>query len=296
MQPHREFAGPDGRNPMGYFAALGALLALTRVCPERQPRLSWTITPIPRPVLHGFEDVDEVVAALEEDRKAWANSPALFFSDDVKFSAEDQRKYLLACRAAEDNGRSATLAATLVAEGTFAGKGDGKPTDLHFTAGQQRFLRIAQALQTEVAPEHLAEALVGPWTYSYKYPTFGWDVADDRIYALSASDPSKDTKFTVPGADWLALLGISTWPVVKGEGQARTAGSGGSWKSGSFSWPLWDKPLSWNSAFCLLSADEQSQQSAHFGVFRMMRSLIRRSDQGGYGSFSPSTATWEITY
>jgi hypothetical protein len=29
------------------------------------------------------------------------------------------------------------------------------------------------------------------------------------------------------------------------------------------------------------------------GVFRIMAAHIRRSDQGGYGSFSPATVEWE---
>ena len=293
MESCLELTGPDGRNPMGYFAAIGALLVLARVRPERQPRLSWTVAPIPRPVLYGFDDIDEVVAALDEDRRAWIGSPALFFSDEVKFSAADQRRYLLACRAADDGGRSVSLATALVAEGAFAGKGDGKPTDLHFTAGQQRFLGIAQRLRDEITPGMLAEALVGPWEYSRSFPTFGWDVTDDRVYALSASNPSTDTKYTVPGADWLAFMGLPAWPVVRGDGQARTAGSGGSWKKGYFSWPLWSQPLNQAAVFPLLNADGASQQTAHLGVFRQMRSLIRRADQGGYGSFSPASVIWE---
>ena len=296
MESCLELAGPDGRNPMGYFAAIGALLALARVRPDRQPRLSWTVAPIPRPVLYGFDDIGEVVTALDEDRRAWSGSPALFFSDEVKFSAADQRRYLLACRTADDGGRSASLAAAVVAEGAFAGKGDGKPTDLHFTAGQQRFLGIAQKLRDEITPEMLLEALVGPWGYSHPstdFPTFGWDVTDDRVYALSARNPSTDTKYTVPGADWLAFMGLPAWPVVRGGGQALTAGSCGSWKKGSFSWPLWSQPLSRAAVFSLLNAVGTSQQTAHLGVFRQMRSLIRRADQGGYGSFSPASAIWE---
>jgi len=295
MEPPLELDGLDGLNPMGYFAALGTLLSLTRVCPDIQPRLSWTVAPIPRPLLHGFNGVDEVVTALDEDRQAWRSSPALYFSDDVKFSADDQREYLRACRSATDGGRSAALAAALVAEGAFAGTGDGKPTDLHFAAGPQKFLAVAQGLQTHVSPAHLANALSGPWRYISQKgcKTFGWDVTDDQLYALSAAKPGNE-KETVPGADWLALVGLSFYPVVKSAQQARTSGSSGTWNNGQFSWPLWSDALGWRSVFQLINANVEAQASAHVGVFRVLRAPIWRGRKGkGYGQFAPASIVWE---
>jgi len=295
MEP-LELSGIDGRNPMGYLAALGTLLALTRLLPEVRPRLSWTVAPIPRPALHGFNDVDDVVTALDEDRQAWSGSPALFFSEDVKFSAKDQREYLRACRSATDGGRSAALASALVAERAFAGTGDGKPTDLHFAAGPQKFLSVAQGLQRHVSPDHLANALNGPWRYISQKgcKTFGWDVTDDQLYALSATKPGNE-KETVPGADWLALVGLSSYPVVKDLQQARTSGNSGTWNDGKFSWPLWADPLGWRSIFPLINSDVEVQISAHVGVFRVLQAPIWRGRKGqGYGQFAPASIIWEL--
>ena len=291
-------SGLDGRNPMAFFASLGALLATSRVRPDASPRLSWTNEPIPRPTLHANLDAEDLIDALDGDRGLWSASVALEFDglDDVKLPAGAQREYLRACRSADDGGRSPLLGAALIAEGAFAGTGDGKPTDLHFNAGQQRFLMIARSLRDQVTAEDLREAVFGPWTYSRTAPTFGWDVSDDRIYALSAADPSKDTKHTMPGADWLGLVGLGAFPVVRSDGKSTPPGASGTWKRGEFRWGLWDQPLDWSSAAALIAMGlSDTAKEARVGLFRVMRSAIRRSDQGGYGSFSPSTIEWGRT-
>ena len=288
--------GLDGRNPMAYFAAIGALLAADRMEPAAEMALSWKAGPIPRPVLHGVSSLDELVGQLESDRRSWSGAVALNFEglDEVKLDAPTQRRYLRACRAANDGGRSAGLAAALVAEGAFAGTGDGKPTDLHFSAGQQRFLVIARELCEHVTPVDLAECLVGPWSYSRPMKTFGWDVSDDRVYALSVSNPAKDTKLTVPGADWLALMGLPAFPVVANGASASPPGSGGTWKRGSFTWGVWSKPLDAASVRALIAVGWAPEvRRSRVGLFRQFQCAIRRSEQGGYGSFGPASVQWE---
>lgn len=291
-----QLTGLDGRNPMAYFAAIGALLAADRVNPESRIKLSWSAGPIPRPVLHDIGSVDQLVSSIDSDRLAWADAVALNFEglDEVKLDASTQRRYLRACRAAADGGRSAGLAAALVAEGAFAGSGDGKPTDLHFSAGQQRFLSIARDLCANVMPSDFVECLVGPWSYSRPMKTFGWDVADDRVYALSVSNPAKETKLTVPGADWLALMGLSAFPVIAVGASASPPGSGGTWKRGSFTWGVWSDALDAASLKALVVAGwTEDVRRSRVGLFREFRCAIRRSEQGGYGSFGPATVRWE---
>jgi hypothetical protein len=291
-----DMSGLDGRNPLAYFAAIGALTAADRVAPQMAVRLSWAAGPIPRPVLHGITTMDQLVDLLEADRKAWRGSVALDFPghDDVKFDAATQREYLQQCRSAEDEGRSAALAAALIAEGVFAHTGDGKPTDFHFTAGQQKFLTIARELRDGLQRDDLVEALAGPWRYSREMKTFGWDVSDDRIYALSASNPSKERKLTVPGADWLALLGLVAYPVVRSGQSASPPGVSGTWKRGRFTWSVWDEPLHAASVCALIATGWSDEvRLARVGLFRQYSSPIRRSEQGGYGSFGPPSVHWE---
>lgn len=299
-----ELTGLDGSNPLAYFAALGCLAALTRERPDSHAMLSWIDSRVlAHPVLHANGlDADDLFAALDTDRIAWESAPALTFDDldDVKLDAAQQRRYLLACRNADDGGRSAQLASALIAEGTFAGKGNGKPTDLHFTAGQQKFLIIARRLQASVCTDHLREAVLGPWAYrhtSRQFSTFGWDVVDDRVYAYGFSDPSTTDKQLVPGADWLALMGLAAFPVRGRDHQAMPPGASGSWKHGRFAWGLWSEPLDWDSACALIRTGMPVDRVAsfHAGVFRIYRARIRRRDLGGQGSFSPTLVAWDST-
>lgn len=291
-----ELNGLDGRNPMAYFAAIGTLLAADRIDPAARVSLSWRGGPIPRPVLHGVASLEDLVDRLDGDRRAWADAVALHFegADEVKFDAATQRRYLRACRAADDGGRSAGLAAALVAEGVFAGTGGGKPTDLHFSAGQQRFLAIGRELSRLVTSDDLVECIEGPWLYSRELKTFGWDVSDDRVYALSVANPAKDTKHTVPGADWLALMGLAAFPVVALGSSSSPPGSAGTWKRGSFTWGMWSERLDAASARAVVAAGWTAEvRSSRIGLFREFRCAVRRSEQGGYGSFGPPTVQWD---
>lgn len=291
-----ELTGLDGRNPLAYFAALGCLASVSRVRPDAEARLGWRPGATPRPFLDVADlTPDDITVALDADRQAWENAPAINFRGypDVKLSAAEQRAYLTACRDVND-GRSDGLGAALVAEGAFAKTGDGKPTDLHFSAGQQKFLVIARDLQERVTTKDLGEALFGPWSYTRLLPTFGWDMTDDRVYAYGYDNPSTAKKFTVPGADWLALTGLAAYPVRANGDQASPPGASGNWKFGSFRWGLWHPPLSWAASKYLVGTgfDPASMGLMRAGVFQVMQSRIRRSDQGGYGSFSPSSVVW----
>ena len=296
-----ELSALDGANPLAFLAALGVLGVGERIAGPAAWRLSWTRRVVASPVLHGPADIEEVVDAVLADRDAWSSAPALEWegADDVKFAPDDGRRYLAACAAADDGGRSIGLASALVAEGAVDRSGSGKPTDLHFTAGQQKLLAMVRSIRNGLGPEHLVEALIGGWAYDSDLPSLKWDMSDDRLYALSASNPATDKKLTVPGAEWLAVCGLAMFPAyASGQRKTLTTGCEGPWKSGgSLRWPLWSAPLSGRQAATVVQHAHESRLTSlpGWGVFRLYRSQIRRSDQGGYGSFSPSSVVWEAT-
>ena len=127
-------------------------------------------------------------------------------------------------------------------------------------------------------------------------PALGWDGRGERIYALRGADPQSEKKTSIPGAEWLALVGLSFFPSAKYDGPAEdqllTAGCRGSWKRGTFHWPLWSCPVSPAVIRSVLTWDELRDEAPakrqRRGVFRMYEAPIRRSDQGGYGSFGPA--------
>jgi hypothetical protein len=187
----------------------------------------------------------------------------------------------------------------IVAEGALDGNQRAKPTHLHFTAGQQQFLGMVRELASDVDRDRLEEALFGPWRYDSPLPSLSWDSRGERLYAVRGINPSKEKRLGVPGAEWLAFRGLVFYPVARrASGSLRTTACDDPWKSSAFRWPLW-----WVSATRAvvgsLVADQTlvSKEAASNvkgadltarGILSLRESLIRRSDQGGYGSFAAS--------
>ena len=296
-------AGLEGTNPLGFLAALGVQVAFASQ-PER-PRLWWNADVTPRAVVDGNFTVERIADRALETFAEWKDSPALNprrmqKGDELKLSAADLRTYLDLNRG---GGPGCTLSTALVAEGSMDNQGASKPSDLYFTAGQQKFLGMARDILGGVSHEHLIAGLEGPWTYESQLPSLMWDVVDDREYALAANNPSSSKKLTNPGPEALAILGLSLHPVFMGRDGTLTQGCSGSWKSGFYSWPLWCKPASPGAVRSLLAhayatkrqpiAEDRRRRFRSWGVTRVLRSPIRRTDQGGYGTFGPPEVVWQ---
>lgn len=322
--------GLDGTNPLAYLAALGALAAADAAAPGA--RLAWRNLGRWRPVLSTALDRAALVAALAADVRTWDGDPAIGLSyskrdddggeadgaspprkakkkpggdekvaRDLKPSPARFRAYLgelltgaggdLAAGFLVGRRRPLDYAAAFGSELVTDNNGNVKPTALHFTAGQQEFLKAVLALVEGVTAADLEEALFGPWRYDRQLPVMGWDATASRDYALRADDPSKDKKVGVPGADWLAFRGLAFVPVAPRD-ELVTAGCGGGWKTGHFTWCLWTPALSPHAVRTALVLDRPDQLPAHErrarGLELVLRSGIRRSDQGGYGSFLPA--------
>jgi len=300
MNAELPLPGLSGENPLGLLAALGALDGLERQAPDRVPALRWTDDVVPRAVLTGFDDIDEVIELLDTDRKRWRRSPVLTwgpgsgFLEDLKPSLDELRTWIgyVLERSGPNERADIDLLTALVSEGAAAeSTGEAKPTHLHFTAGQQGFLTMVRTLAEEVGPDHFNEALVGPWRYGSDLPVLRWDSRPRRPYALQGANPSKEKRLGVPGADWLGFIGLTYFPVITVKGRLQTTACSPVWKRGTFTWPLWGVPLRSPTIRSLLrdtslataSIEERTQR----GVFRLLRSPVRRTDQGGYGSFGP---------
>jgi hypothetical protein len=169
--------------------------------------------------------------------------------------------------------------------------GNTKPTALHFTAGQA-FLTMVEALRTGIDDAALDEALHGPWRTESRLPSLSWDSSVARLHALRASDPSSEKRGSVAAANWLAVHALAFFPVWVQRGELRTPGVAGGWKDSVFTWPLWNAPADARTIAALLRFDARSwnaRERSALGVTTACSSGIRRSDQGGYGTFTPST-------
>ena len=294
--------GLDGSNPLGLLAALGVLRSLGSQGVDA--RLHWTQQGWWRPVLTGPDSLDDVVDALEAERLAWADEPALTYSyTDAKGKIQRELKpppaefrRFLAQVLDSDRARSLRQIGAYASELVTDNNGNTKPTALHFAAGQQRFLDICVEIQREADRDRLRNALQGPWV-EHKTKSLSWDSSVFRDYALRARDPSGDKKGSVTGAEWLAFLGLALFPVAPTTSprgvRLQTTGCTGGWKDGSFTWPLWGLPATEATVRSLLLVGDRwsARQRAVLGVQAVFTASIRRSDQGGYGSFTPARPT-----
>lgn len=308
-----QLTGLEGTNPLGFFAALGVQVLFAEE--TEQPRLWWTDEVVPHAVVDVEFTVDRIVEQSLRTFPKWADSPALSpgfgdkAADHAKFKPGDIRRYL---EYSLSGGPACSFPAALVAEGSLdSSKGAvAKPTDLYFTSGKQQFLATAREILEGVTQEDLRDGLVGPWEYSSDLKSLMWDVADDRIYALSAADPAGDLnpKWTNPGPEALAVLGLSRHPVFAGRdrtGRDRTLtrGCAGEWRQGgTYTWPLWSRPAGYGAVEALLAqaasgiGTSQFEARRHWyrswGISQVMTATIRRSDPGAYGTFGPPKITW----
>ena len=298
-----------GTNPLAFLAALGVQVAFA---PESdQPRLWWSEDLVPHAIVDADFPVERIADQSMQVFALWKDSPAVRprrpdgstvpKGDELKLTPEDLRSYLALVNRGVP-GKSLTTA--LVAEGSLDRKGDvAKPSDLYFTAGKQKFLTMVRQILEGVSKADLLTGLTGPWDYASKMPSLMWDTGDDRLYALRADDPAKDKKLTNPGPEALAVLGLSTQAVFGGRNRTLTQGCSGSWGAGTYSWPLWRKPASLHAVKSLLThassryatTMERQRWFPSWGVFKILQSSIRRSGQGGSGTFGPPSVSWQAT-
>lgn len=303
-----ELTGLNGSNPLAFLAALGVLAAVNEAAQRcdpgvPEPRLSWVISGTWRPVLHcHLTDDAALIDCLEADRLSCCEEPALRFTypdkDEPKadlkptpaYLAQTLRTWVEAARPA--HRRTLDWFSAFVAEGANDNNGNAKPTALHFTAGQQRFLKSACDLVEGTGPDHLRVAVFGPWNPVSTLPVMGWDNTETRDYALRASNPSTDKKVGEPGADWLALRGLGLLTVNSHRGEQRTPGVRGRWKDSTFAWPMWTPPATEATTRALLATPNlrslNGTTRARRGIALVFESQVLRSDQGGYGSMTPA--------
>jgi hypothetical protein len=287
-----------GTNPLGFLAALGTFRSAALKWPD--VRLSWDcddVTPSPALSFQAEVTIDELVEELTIQRDEWLHSPLL------NNSHSDIKEIDLATWATElssDNSRLPLeeLFLALAAEGAKDLKGNNKPSHLHFTAGQQQFLDIVREVGLAATPQRLLEALHGPWRFDSVAKTLRWDPRGERIYALRGFNPSKDPAQNVPGADWLAFIGLSFFPTTNRRGTLLTTACNRDWKVSAFRWPLWSDSLRFSEVKELMLSnflDERERtklvatQLGAVGVQTILEAPIRRSDQGGYGSFGAAS-------
>jgi hypothetical protein len=307
-----DLPGLDGQNPLGFFAALGLLRVLdahARGTSPARPRLAFsdtppfiarlsydgTITQVREIVLRdAAEQASSVALGLAYDQSGeLCRRDAANATRDLKVPPCGARRFLKDTAMA--GRRDADLAAGFLSDVVQDNNGASKPTAFHFSAGQQAFLDMVEVLRAGLDDAAIDEALIGPWQNTSKLPSLAWDSSVARSYALRASDPSSEKRGSVPAANWLAVHALAFFPVMpehrRDRAALRTTNVGLGWKNVPFTWPLWNEPAGAQVIASLLKLDPSAldqRERLALGISTVFRSRILRSDQGGYGSFTPS--------
>jgi hypothetical protein len=302
--------GLDAQNPLGFLAALGLLRVLDRDAMRRdaaRPKLWFADQGRICAHISSTLSVDEMVTVILADAASAAIHLVLQFAYDESGAraqpggakvTRDLKPLPSVARALLEEAAGTDREAADFAAGCFSelvqdNNGNSKPTALHFTAGQQQFLAMAEELRTRLDASHLGEALLGPWIGEAALPSMSWDSSESRIYALRAGNPSKEKRGSVAGANWLGLQALPFFPVHSVRRSLATTCVIGGWKDSRFTWPVWVTPIGVPVVAALLRMDVRSLSTAQrqaSGVQYIYEAAIRRSDQGGYGSFTPAAS------
>lgn len=244
------FRGIEGSNPLGFLATLGALRLLDLLWPE-SVRLRWIRDGGWRPEVSGLPATDEPeLCRLLYKQAPWA--PLEKFSElgnnltvARPLFAEVVRN--AAAEATSKDRRASDFAAAFGSDVVEdKDKGRIEYTDLCFVtgSGHQHFLGAARGLADSSGPEHLREALFGPWRYADKGFSLRWDPDDAKEYALRWRDPSVGGASSVWGANRLAFEALPLFPTVTTVTGLRTTGFRTRDRAHEFTWPIWTQPAS----------------------------------------------------
>ena len=302
-----EFHGLDATNPLGFLAAVGLLKVLDHNRGESQvrPTLRFADGSTSCAAIETPLSMDAIIDTVLSDAAEQGNCAALRLAydkegmpvdctsagaiRDLKPAPSHAREFLQSV--ATGDRRTAGMAAGFFSELAQDNNNKTKPSALHFTAGQQTFLSMVEDLRSGITAADCHEALAGPWCSTSTLPSLSWDSSATRLYALRSVNPSLEKRGSVPAANWLSLQSMSFFPVAVKRQRLSTTCVVGGWKDSVFSWPTWRVPLAAPAVASLLRSDFKAltaQGRAAAGLTQVFTSRIVRSDQGGYGSFTPA--------
>ncbi|HEV7774177.1 MAG TPA: hypothetical protein VGO48_12925 [Conexibacter sp.] len=246
-------SGIDGRNPCGFFAALGTQRLLADHLGDDAVQLAWTAGEAGtlRPVLSlaGERDDDDVVRLVLAAHEARDLEAELGWESDVmKLSCERVRDLLIS----SPDPRAAQTIGGCVLDVPRRRQGRVHPdylavyTPLRLIPrmGRARFVSTSlSASQSLTSERQVRAALFGPWRYE-KVNSMRWDPgAPPSLRAYSAEAPTNFGPLGVPAAVALAVAGLCYFPLVAtSDGRAACRGFD-SPRASVLRWPLWRQPL-----------------------------------------------------
>jgi len=296
--------GLSGSHLFGFMATLGTLTLLDDWATARNlssPRISFDRdgTPMLSEFTATAEEVAEAAFAALLARRPFYEAGLSQFKKPTDFSAAEYAT-IAATAGRTDSNVLAGLACCIgdeAFESTLCAANG---------ASHQNLIQSMRDVLCLVEVEHLFRALFLPWQRNYEIPdetrrkhslgtrkpTLRLDPADERLYALRFSNPTRATDFkTELGAQALAIPAYSCLPVVP----SRRPVSIASRRQGNrvfFHWSLWGCPCTLATVRSLLAAGiDRPDHLRTRGVFAGFRAARVSGDKGKL-SFSPSEGVW----
>jgi hypothetical protein len=299
--------GIDGSHLLGFMAALGVLRLMDEVACDGD---------LPRPTL-SFDaqfigQLDRVEIGRPQLVSALAQRlsvRACFYGGDLSqvdkpadFTPEtfEQHARTATARWQQDalSGLACATGSDEVAESTLCAANG---------AGHQELIQSVRDVLSLVEPEHLEMALLRPWSKSYsvpphkrkaldlgtRKPTLRLDPADERLYALRATNPtpaSSEYK-TELGAQALAIPAFELLPVCPSRRPTCIASRRGQGRV-FFEWMLWSEPATLATVRSILAMGPHEAGAAPVrGAFAAFR-VARVTGDKGKLSVSPTVGIW----
>jgi hypothetical protein len=311
MEHRLEGLEPD--NPLAFLALLGLLRALEEVdageAEEARwwPRAFWAVdSGAWRPVLRLAAEVDRrsLCGRIEDGIRAFSKAYALPERAVPDFPLAEYRGLVdtaLDAGPSTDRGRLDVLAAVAtdqVEPKDKKKKGQVARTPLCFASGQEDFLpRLNKLLGAPSDGENVKQALFGRWQRrGDKRYSFRWDPAETARQALMAGDPTDDRYRlgSETGANRLAVVGLSTLPVLRDPASGDTVVPGGARADREIAlhWPIWTEPASLAAIRALLvhprlvqPNPERAEALGYLGIAAICRARTVKLRE--YGSVLP---------
>ena len=293
------FAGLDGRNPLGFLAAVGAVRTATLAEPDSNWRMKWLErqgTWVPElsaaRACSGQELVALLMPALQPE-----STPEFDFDKNLAVSPErfGEAAGNAQRRASLRDRRYADFMASFGCEALTTRDGKIQDTALRTMsgAGHQHFLGTMRQLVHDTDDRELYESLFASWTYKNKKLGLRWDPQEDRRYALRWDNPSGgDGVPTMRGANRLAVEALPLLPAVPVGRRLETTGFTRHNKAVHLAWPIWESALPVEVIRSLLALGDVQAPTPDWttlrarGIVEVYRS--RRITNDKYRNFTPA--------
>lgn len=278
--------GIEGSNPLGFLAALGSVVVLSRTLPT--VKLSWEATGSPwRPVLHHIPDDGQSLSERIADDLANSQASDRVYGLDRKLPYEQEafRGHLWSARErASATARCEIDLLSALGTDAYVEKGQFRDTSFRMVrsgdSAGQGLLAYAAKIKAATTGDAIARTLFNIWDYADDGSSLRWDPMEDQRYALRWYDPSPSSnkKFgprTMIAANCLALEALRLFPVMPSANRTATTGFRYKDRKRQFTWPIWSAPLPLPVIRSLLSLKELHDLKGHDDRADLKRESLR---------------------